>query len=466
MMAELSSGFVGARHPERAEMDLGPPREHRAFIVIFVLSAMLAALALTYIYSERYRSEVTILFKPTNVTELVKHSKEAFGTAAPGSMVTNITHTIDDLVHSDAVLRRIVTKFHFDVQPPLDLSGTGLALRLKEMKYALRDLSKNAVSIAMFGRVMQDDPTNQAVARLRKQIKLLNEDSYVYTLQATADTPERAAAVADEAAATLVALLRREEERSVGRPTAELVALRDSKVSEIEAIEAAIRDLLSKHVIASIKDEMEKTTDSISGLRRAREDALADFRQSEGKVAAYSAKLQVPGGTPSAAGGQPTALPRQFSRINADDYAKLTSNKLEAEVNTASLRARLDALDRSIATLNPRLQILNRVYAEYDVLSAKLSSAKRDYAALTDALQEMAIRTANSPDELRIAAGAATPIPPISPIKLYHVLFATALATLIACGLAYVLDYFGVRLFLPPVSGRRQRSRLLAMSDA
>jgi hypothetical protein len=44
--------------PASPEM-LRPLREHRAFITGFVLSATFSALALTYIYSERYRGTIS-----------------------------------------------------------------------------------------------------------------------------------------------------------------------------------------------------------------------------------------------------------------------------------------------------------------------------------------------------------------------------------------------------------------------
>jgi hypothetical protein len=59
--------------------------------------------------------------------------------------------------------------------------------------------------------------------------------------------------------------------------------------------------------------------------------------------------------------------------------------------------------------------------------------------------------------ELHLQAEATAPPVPISPIKIYHVAAAGFLALIIAIGLAYVLDYFGINLFLPPTRGERRR---------
>src|SRR5258708_19572128 len=95
---------------------LRPLREHRAFITVFVLSAMLSALVLTYIYSERYRAEATIFFKPSDVTLLNNHTTEALGSPVPSPTLRHITQTITGLVDSDVMLRRIVPHLplHFD----------------------------------------------------------------------------------------------------------------------------------------------------------------------------------------------------------------------------------------------------------------------------------------------------------------------------------------------------------------
>ena len=117
------------------------------------------------------------------------------------------------------------------------------------------------------------------------------------------------------------------------------------------------------------------------------------------------------------------------------------------------------AIEHTYAALVPRIQVLTNVKAQDDLLAAKLASAKRDYAALTDGIAELAIRQTTGQSELHVQARAGGSIQPVSPIKIYHVLTAGLLAGLIAVGLAYVLDYFEIRLFLPPAGGWSKDSR-------
>ena len=114
----------GASYPALEREGLRPLREHRAFITVFVVAAVLSALALTYIYAERYRAETTIFFNPSDVTQLNTHSMQAFGSPFPYTEFKAVTQTVVGLVESDALLRRVVTDLHLDVKEPRDVSGT------------------------------------------------------------------------------------------------------------------------------------------------------------------------------------------------------------------------------------------------------------------------------------------------------------------------------------------------------
>jgi uncharacterized protein involved in exopolysaccharide biosynthesis len=326
------------------------------------------------------------------------------------------------------------------------------------LMFGLADYMSKVTSYLSFGRVIEPDPVGAAIGALRKQIKVLTTDSYLYTLQVTAKTPELAAAIADHLGVALLDIIRRNDQASSSNENQGSVALRDAKLHEIEDIETRIRDLLTNSQVVSIKDEITKITDRASKLQEDGSTTLADLRQSDAKVAGLAEKLRLAGST-DAARGDATVAARQSGRLSATDYAKLTSDKLDAEVNSRSLRAKLDSIERSYAAIVPRFQVLNQTQTEYDLLAAQLKSATRDYATLTDAVQQLAIKMTSGQSELRIQEKAQIPSVPLSPIKFLHVIAAGALAAIIAIGLAYVLDYFDIRIFLPPRGGPRSRGR-------
>jgi uncharacterized protein involved in exopolysaccharide biosynthesis len=351
----------------------------------------------------------------------------------------------------------VVTDLHLDVKEPRDVSGPWYRRYYKEAKYALTDYANDAWMLLKWGRVIEEDSIETAITKLRRQIKMRNNDSYLFTLQVSWDTPQRAVAIADDLATRLIDLQHREDLRASNKHGEELAALREDKAREIDAIDTKIRDLLVSNEVASIKDELEKITERTSKLQQERTDTLADLRQSDAKIAALAEKLRV-SSFPLAAQEEGPVATRRSSRISADDYAKFTSKKLDTDIDSGGLRARLASIEQSYAALRPRLQRLTEVQARHDLMSAQLDSAKRAYQTLSGAFDEAQIRAMTGKGDLRLQAKAEATPGPVSPIKIYHIGLAGALAALIAVGLAYVLDYFGIGFFLPP-AGRRGRRR-------
>ncbi len=52
--------------------------------------------------------------------------------------------------------------------------------------YRLADFLSDASSYLRFGRIIEPDPVSKAIAGLRKQIKVVDDDSYIYTLRVSA----------------------------------------------------------------------------------------------------------------------------------------------------------------------------------------------------------------------------------------------------------------------------------------
>src|SRR5437899_1766940 len=143
------------RAPQSAGREgLRPLREHSTFITVFILSAVLSALALTYIYSARYRADATIFFKPSDVTEVSHHGQEALGSRLPVPTQKNITQTITQLATSDVVLRRVVTDLQLDVKKPRDLAGPWYRHYYKLLKYEIEDYAQDAWKILKYGEII------------------------------------------------------------------------------------------------------------------------------------------------------------------------------------------------------------------------------------------------------------------------------------------------------------------------
>lgn len=455
-MSDTSSGTFAADVPLSGGDALQPLREHRGFIIVFTLSAVLFSLALTYIYSERYSAATAVFFKPSDITEVNHHDQQALGSKLPVPTQKNVTQTITQLATSGVVMRRVVEDLHLDVPKQRDVSGPWYRHYYKLLKYAAEDFADAAWKILKYGDVI-NDPIASAVYKLQKATKISNDDSYIYTISISADSLENAKQQVDKLIEVLTTVLGRDDRLAFEHQSTEMLRLRDAKVREIEMLAAQIQALAAGNQVASLYDEEKTVTERLSKTREELADAQADLEQTDAKLAATAEKLRI--AVPLAANdGTPLATARA-SRLSPEDYGKLTSKKLDAEVDGRGLRARVTSFRNTYTSLVPRVAVLADMQAKSDLLGAKLASAKRDYQSLTDGITELAIRQTAGQGELHVQATPSGSIQPVSPIKIYHVGAAAGLALLIAIGLAYVLDYFEIRLFMPPEGGRSRRRR-------
>lgn len=458
----MADSFVEDTPPDAAELlhdATQPLRDHMTFIVVFVLSAMLSALALTYIYSERFRGEATILFKPAQLTRLTQTATQALGSPFPTNTAFKaVDQTITQMLDSGPLLREVVTDLHLDVPPPRITTGPWYIQLYNQYKDALEDYAQNAWQYLQWGRLI-NDPVNSAVALLRRDIKVSSTDSYVYSLTVLASTPERAKAIANDLGARLIDKFRGVDVDAADSRRAQLGKLKDDKGREVEGIEEQIRNLLAENEVGSLTDDLTEATKRASHLQTLETDTAADLRESDARVAELTAKVrsvaapaelsaELQSGRSNPTGPQP-------GRLTATDYTRLTSDKLDAQVRNRGLSAKLALLDRAASLANARLQTLAKVQAQYDFLSARLAAAKRDYAALSDSYLEATMDSATGQSQLQVQAEATAPPMPISPIKIYHVGAAGGLALIIAVGLAYVFSYLDFQLFLPRAGGGR-----------
>ncbi len=448
-----------------------PLREHLAFILVFALSAMLSALALTYIYSEQYRAEATIFLKPAETTQLTQHTTEALGAPFPSNtQFIAVDKTISQLLDSDALLRQVVADVHLEIPEPRDVSGPWYVQYYKQTKHVLEDYFHYVWDVLRWGRIIED-PVGGAVARLRATLKVASNDSYLYKLTASASSPERARAIADDLGTRLVDTLRRIDLGAAEERRDRLAQLREEKGRDLEDIEEQIRHLQASNQLASLPDELTEATSRASHFQRERADNSADLHESDAKLAELTRLAELTARAPplaaeAAGDGRDPSPSARPSRLSPTDYTRLTSDKLDAQIRSRGLSAKLASNEQSYAAANTRLQALAQVQAKYDFLSAGLAAAKRDYASLNDAYEEAVIETTAGQNELHMQAQATALPAPISPIKIYHVGAAGALALIIAIGLAYVFDYFDINLFLPPADGGGGHPRAASIAAA
>jgi uncharacterized protein involved in exopolysaccharide biosynthesis len=440
-----------------------PLRTYRFFILVFTAASALSALAITYVFSEKYEAQKTLVFKPIEVTRLREHDTQVFGAPAPMPAYKIIGTTLDDLAKSDLVLGKVVSKLGLDVVEPPTYSGPFYYVWYKKTKDWLVDVATAAWSILKHGRIVEDDPTADAIDTLRRDLRIRSDDSEVFTLRVRDKFPDRVVAIANEITLQLTMLLREIDKRPASLRCAELEEILVKKRLEIQDHQKQLTGLLDQYQVASISEEIEKGIARYSQLMLSAQMLEAEIRQSKATIAAYAEQLaraaQAAGYVDrivKEASDLPSEAPTSYElgsqikeRLRTDEFRKIAADKTAAESMLSGLVAKAHALDTSISDLKQRLAKLPQVQVQYDLLHNQVQRLERDYSQINDALQEARIREMSGSTELAVQNESKQPKEPVTPLKVYHVLLSLILALLLSSGLAFVFDFFKIGLFLP-----------------
>lgn len=405
---------------------------------------MLSALAITYVYDEKYEAQVTLMLKPSEVMRLKQHQNdnEALGVSLPEDTEFKvISQTLTDLVQSDPILRHITIKLHLDAPDPRDYSADPFYERwYYETRDWFSDTGTDLWSILKYGRVINQNLTDKEVKKLHDDVSIDSEDSYVFVLKVRDKGEHRVGTIANEIAHDVVA---RQIENAQGPAALRSTQLRDRlarKAQEIDTDERSISDLLDNAHTASVQEELDKDETIYAGLKSQLLSVRADISQAQATIAGYNEKLSNVG-TRSELGQQ---------SLSADDYRKMVSERLASEISLQGLRDKAASLNYSMDQLHERMQRLPQLQVEYDRLDNDRSRAQHDYIQINDALQEQILQERSGVTGLIIAGPATSGDMPKTPIKIYHVGLAGLLGLLVALGIAFVFGYFEIELFMDP----------------
>lgn len=440
---------------------LAPLAKQSGFIIVFAVSAIATALALTYVYSEKYESSTAISYRVQEVTRFRAQQNEAMGSPAPAAPFKVIGQTLQEVLKSDAILRDVVVELKLDEKRVSTYDGPWYQVWYRKTRDFAKEYSGYAWKLLKYGRIVEDEPVATAIAELRNNIKVTNRDSYVFNLSVRDNYPDRAAKIADHLGKVLADWLL-EFDRQPGRSRADqLRLLLDDKNKAMAQQRKEIESLLTENRVASVPQETERLTDQLYALkleesRLASELARADARHTsvQSKLSIKQRILNAPvanvnvTGTPGLLTAT-TSAPEAADGadfIQPDDFKKLASQGLFDDIDSSSLRAKHKSLVNSIDEINLRLRRLPVVQGRLDAMKLSLASLERDFALLNDGYQEAAVRATSPVSEVIVLHAATIPTSPVGPIKVYYVLLAGGLGLLFALGLVYLLDFLNVRI--------------------
>lgn len=444
--------------------------EQRGFIAVFVLSAALTALALTYVFSEKYESYTAISYRVQEVARFKPEENRAMGSNVPQVPFKVIGQTLQGVLTSDAILRDVVKTQKLD-QKQRDYTGPWYRVWYRKTKDWLREYAGYAWMFLKFGRIVEEDPTSTAIEELRKNVTVVNRDSYVFHLYVRDSEPERAARVVDQLSDVLANWLL-EYSRQPGRARGDqLDGLVKERRQEIEKRRRDIEVLLEQSGVASVSIETERLTENLGSLRLEESRLASEIARARARQASVAAKLEVKQrilGATGAAGSspepvehfppdwsyrifkEPSSSPEGVEHIPPDDFKKLASQQVFDGLDLDSLLAKQAALRQTISSYEARLQKLPAIQNRLDSLKLSLAALEREFNLFNDGVQEAIVRASSSVSEVRVLHPATVPSGPVSPIKVYHVLLAGGLGLLVSVGLVYLLDFLGIRWFFAP----------------
>ncbi len=432
-----------------------PVRQSR-FILVFVVSAVLTSLVLTYVYSEKYESYTVISYRTQEVTRFKAQQNESLGSPAPQAPFKVISQTLQEVLKSDAILLDVVKDLQLDVKKT-GYEGPWYKVAYEWTKDTIKEYGGYAWMLLKYGRIIEENVTAAAVEELRNNIKVKNRDSYVFHLYVRDKYPERAALITDRLGKILANWLL-EFDRQPGRMRQEqLQTLLEEKNQTMQQRRQEIETLLTSNQLASVQMETERLTDRLSQLQLERSRLGSEIERSRSRLAGTESKLAVK----SKVLAEPeTGTGERLEYIQPEDFKKLSSQRVFENLELKSLMAQENSLRESIAVITARLSKLPGLQNRIDTLRFDLVSLEREYNLLNDAYQEAAVRTTSGVSEVRVLHPAIIPSEPVTPIKFYHVMLAGGLGILFSAGLVYLLTFLNLRLLFPSlgIHGRRQTS--------
>ena len=413
----------------------------KSFIIVFVLSAILSSLALTYFFSEKYQSGVTIYYQPIETSLMRQKDTAAFGAPAPSAPFKVIVQTLSDIIKSEAILRQVVVMLELDKEIKAEYSTW-----YEKLYNGAKDLvKKNAIklwTILKYGRLVDDDPTVKAIKKLRENIDIkATKDSYVYVLLVRDKFPKRAARIVDTAGQLLVDWLKEQDTNPAEQKLIQLKKHLDNKETVLSEMRDRREYLLQSNSIISVLEEKSEGVESLYEIEKEYLELTSEIERKRKKIIELQNAIHN----------------KHKGYANPDDLKKLESEKLFEEIELKGLVAQADSLQVSVKNLKARLQNMLKTEKQVETLNMKIEADMREYIHVRDMYLETLSQATTSASEVKIMHHAVVPSKPVQPIKIYHVSLSGILSLFFATGLVYVFAFFNIRMFFVSkgMKGRR-----------
>jgi uncharacterized protein involved in exopolysaccharide biosynthesis len=460
---------------------------------LFILSAMVTSLVLTYVFTERYKATTTIMYRPnTDVRfEGFNLSQRTLGFPVPITQPFEaLGLTIRQVGTSERILRPVVEALELD--KPDMTPRTGLAKYYHETKKALRTFGRKVWEVLKHGRTIDADPTTEAVEELARDTTIdTRQKNYAAILAVVDKDPARAALIVDRIGAELIKFLQEQSVGSAREQGRELDSLLVEKKAEIDNARAAIQSLKTSNKFVELAEETSlhlKTAEEIEqkllgnhaelSAARAKAKAIASqlqalepmvkasetvaddpvFNHLREMKSSFEVELQgltarLPADHPDVRSAQAkirtteellaTAKPTRISQVSAElskVYQTIQSDEAQVKAQIAGLEAAQSSMTASLEKARARITG-PEVESKHHDLQLQLGLLESDYKKLATLREEIRAAELTSKAEVYALHPATPPDAPFRPIKIYHVVLSGMLALIVGVVFLYVLDY-------------------------
>ncbi len=401
------------------------------FVLVFCLSAVLASLAFTYLFSEKYQAGITIYYRPLESSLMRMKDTSAFGAPAPAPPFKVIVQTLRDIIRSEAILRPVVESLRLDGKPEITYSSW-YERWYHSVKDFVTEYSMKLWMILKYGRIIEGNPVSEAVAKLRKNMYIhATKDSYVYVITVKDNFPKRAADIIDSVGLGLVKWLSEQDQNPAEQRLNRLRVQLIEKENKISLFRDEKENLLKRNDVVSISEETSRGVKSLYDIEQSYIKLNAQMEEKQKKISGLDLEIKK----------------KSYGYPNPDDLRRMESEKLFDEIELEGLTAKLESLRASLDNLKSRLRQMLPIQKKVEELNMKINAESREYIYLKDLYLESLAQATTTDSEVKIMHLAEIPTEPVQPIKIYHIGLTAILSLFFSTGLVYVLAFFNIRLF-------------------
>jgi uncharacterized protein involved in exopolysaccharide biosynthesis len=378
--------------------------DNKWLILGLCVVSMATGVGISYAIPEKYSATALVLVRPQETLELSSGGstdREVLNLPASGStlQVETPSKTYIEVIRSRAVAERIVRSLGLDRLPAPPVSGfVGI---LKDRVRRAVDVARD---LAMYGRIVEINPFERAVAELIANISLASvRDTFVFDITYVSGDPKQAAAVANAAAQVFVEYRSQDNERDAkGRREFVEKQLLETEQSLLDG-RHDLRAYKERHKMASFEEERTEQIKAVAALE-------AQLEETEIELAG--------------------AL-QQFTPVNPV---------------VTRLQGRKERLVETLGQTYTRLKELPKQEADLADLELRVRTLESTYEFLKKEFEQARFREASQTTEIRVVSPATVPTYPVKPIKVYYGALALLMGLLAGVGIALALELFDRRI--------------------